>query len=364
MLEDALMGTFDAVETGRRSLGPVGVFLPNSPGSGRQPMDAQRDAVRRLERAGYQAVWNNEGVGGNDGLVQLAVLLAATDRMAFGSGITNMWARAPQTTHAAAALLAEAYPGRFVLGLGVGYPFQAGQVGREFGRPLATTRDFLRQMTSELPIGQVPELGYPRILAANGPKMLALAGEITDGALPILVPAAYTANARQVLGPDKILVVGVTAAVDEDPGQARAAARRYVSQVLGRPGSPYAANLTRLGYAAEDVSAASDEVVNAVIAWGDPDRVAAEVQRHLDAGADHVRLGTTDPGFQASLSVLERLAPALTSIGSLTARPGGHRQGRRPAPPGLHHPHGRSQARAAHRLAPVPTPARSPQLIG
>ena len=312
------MGAFDGVEAGRRSLGPVGVFLPNSPGAGAQPIGAQRDAVRRLERAGYQAVWNNEGVGGNDGLVQLAILLAATGRMAFGSGITNMWARSPQVTHAAAALLAEAYPGRFVLGLGVGYPFQASQVGREFGRPLATTRDYLRQMTSELPFGSVPAVSYPRILAANGPKMLALAGEITDGALPILVPAAYTASARAILGPDKILVVGVAAAMDEDLDQARAAARRYVSQVLGRPGSPYAANLTRLGYPAEDVSAASDEVVNAVIAWGDPDRVAAEVQKHLDAGADHVRLGTTDPSFEASLSVLERLAPALASIGSLT----------------------------------------------
>jgi len=316
------MGTFDAVAAGRRSLGQVGVFLPNPPGSGAQPVAAQRDAVRRLEQVGYQAVWNNEGVGGNDGLVQLAILLAATGRMTFGSGITNMWARAPQTTHAAAALLAEAYPGRFVLGLGVGYPFQAEQVGREFGRPLATTRDYLRQMTAKLPIGQAPEINYPRILAANGPKMLALAGEISDGALPILVPATYTANARQVLGPDRILVVGLSAVVDEDQDQARAAARQYVSQVLGRPGSPYAANLTRLGFAAEDVSAGSDEVIDAVIAWGDPDRVAAEVQKHLDAGADHVRLGVTEPGFEASLSVLERLAPALTSIGSLPAHAG------------------------------------------
>jgi probable F420-dependent oxidoreductase len=310
------MGTFDAVAAGRRSLGPVGVFLPNSPGSGTQPVDAQRDAVRRLERAGYQAVWNNEGVGGNDGLVQIGILLAATERLAFGSGITNMWARAPQTTHAAAALLAEAFPGRFVLGLGVGYPFQADQVGREFGRPLATTRDYLKQMTAALPFGRPAAVAYPRILAANGPKMLALAGEIADGALPIMVPTAYTANARQVLGPDKILVVGVAAVVDEDPAQARAAARRYVSQVLGRPGSPYAANLIRLGYTAEDLSAASDEVVDAIIAWGNPDRVAAEVQKHLDAGADHVRLGTTEPDFQASLTVLEQLAPALTSIGS------------------------------------------------
>jgi len=297
---------------GRRALGPVGVFLPNNPGAGLPPAEVQREAVRRLERAGYQAVWNNEGVGGKDGLVQLSVLLAATERMTFGSAIANIWARPPQTAHGAAALLADAYPGRFVLGLGVGYPFQATQVGRDYGRPLATIRDYFEQMTAEQPLAPVPELSYPRILAANGPKMLALAAEIADGAMPILVPPEYTANARQVLGPDKILVVGLTAAVDEDPDRARAAARRFVSETVARPGSPYAVNLTRLGYAAEEISAASDEVVDAVIPWGNPERILAGIRRHLDAGADHVRLGTITPDFQAGLDALERLAPALT----------------------------------------------------
>jgi probable F420-dependent oxidoreductase len=302
----------DRAQLGRGALGRVGVFLPNSPGASPPSADVQRDAARRLERAGYRTAWNNEGVGGNDGLVQLGLLLAATERMTFGSAIANIWARSPQTAHGAAALLAGAYPGRFVLGLGVGYPFQAAQVGRDYGRPLATIRDYFEQMTAGLPLGRTPQLSYPRILAANGPKMLALAGEIADGALPILVPPAYTASARQVLGPDKILVVGLTAAVDEDPDRARAAARRFVSEVVARPGSPYALNLTRLGYAAEDISAASDEVVDAIVAWGNPEQVAEGVRRHLDAGADHVRLGTTASDFQAGMDALEQLAPALT----------------------------------------------------
>jgi alkanesulfonate monooxygenase SsuD/methylene tetrahydromethanopterin reductase-like flavin-dependent oxidoreductase (luciferase family) len=79
-----------------------------------------------------------------------------------------------------------------------------------------------------------------------------------------------------------------------------------------RAGSPYAANLTRLNYAAEDIAAASDEVVDAIAAWGDPARIAAGIRRHLDAGADHVRLGVIGPDFQAGLDVLVRLAPALT----------------------------------------------------
>jgi probable F420-dependent oxidoreductase len=290
----------------------VGVFLPNNPGATLPPAEVQRDAVRRLERAGYRAVWNNEGVGGKDGLVQLGMLLAATERMTFGTAVANVWARPPQTMHGAAALLADAYPGRLVLGIGVGYPFQAAQVGRDFGRPLTVIRDYFEQMTAEQPLAQVPELSYPRILAASGPKMLALAGEIADGAMTIFVPPRSTANARQVLGPDKLLVTGLTAAVDEDPDRARAAARRFVSEVVARPGSPYALNLTRLGYAAEDVSAASDEVVDAVAAWGSPERIAAAVRRHLDVGADHVRLSVVAPDFQAGLGALERLAPALT----------------------------------------------------
>jgi probable F420-dependent oxidoreductase len=305
------VGNADRVTTGRQALGPVGAFLPSNPGASLPPVRAQRDAARRLERAGYRTVWNNEGVGGKDGLVQLGLLLAATERMTFGSAIANIWARPPQTAHGAAALLADAYPGRFVLGLGVGYPFQATQVGRDYGRPLAAIRDYFEQMTAEQPLTQVPELSYPRILAANGPKMLALAAEIADGALPILVPPQYTANARQVLGPDKILAVGLTVAVDDDPARARAAAGRFVSEVVGRPGSPYALNLTRLGYAAEDISAATDEVVDAIIGWGNPEQVMAGIRRHLDAGADHVRVGTIAPDFQAALESLERLGPAL-----------------------------------------------------
>jgi probable F420-dependent oxidoreductase len=191
-----------------------------------------------------------------------------------------------------------------VLGLGVGYPFQAAQIGRDYGRPLATIRDYFEQMTAEQPLAQVPELSYPRILAASGPKMLALAAEIADGAMPILVPPEYTASARQVLGPDKILVVGLPAAVDEDEDRARAVARQYVSETVARPGSPYAVNLTRLGYAAEEISAPSDEVVDAITAWGNPERIAAGIQKHLDAGADHARLATIAPDLQAGLDAL------------------------------------------------------------
>ena len=153
------------------------------------------------------------------------MLLAATEQMVFGTGIASIWARSPQTMHGAAALLAQAYPDRFVPGLGVGYPEQAASVGREFGRPLATMRDYLDRMgaPAQLP---APDVAYPRIIGANGPKMLALAGEITDGAMPALQPPEFTAQARQALGPDKLLVVFVHANIEQGDASAIAATVR------------------------------------------------------------------------------------------------------------------------------------------
>ncbi len=252
-----MSATAPAIEAVRRALGEVGAFLP-IPTDVAAAIDLQRDAVRRLERAGYRAAWTNEVIG-KDALTQLAVLLAATERMVFGTGVANIWARSPQTAHGAAALLEQAYPGRFVLGLGVGYPEQAAAVGREFGTPLATLRSYLAEMVvpGQLP---APDVAYPRIIGANGPKMLALAAEISDGAMPALAAPEATARARHVLGPDKLVVV----------------------------------------------------LVHASTGGGDAEATAATVAAHIAAGADHVAVGEpigTD--FTEGVDHLERLAPAL-----------------------------------------------------
>jgi alkanesulfonate monooxygenase SsuD/methylene tetrahydromethanopterin reductase-like flavin-dependent oxidoreductase (luciferase family) len=157
--------------------------------------------------------------------------------------------------HAAAAQLAEAYPGRFVMGLGVGYPEQAASVGREFGRPLTTMRDYIKAMDGPT-WPPAPDAPYPRIIAANGPKMVVLAGEIADGAMPATQPAEFTAHAKRQLGPDKLLVVGLS--MTDAGGQAGAA------------------------------------------------------REHFDAGADHVTvLPPLDGDFSNGVDRLEQLAPAL-----------------------------------------------------
>lgn len=297
----------------RRSLGRVGAFLPNNFGQPAPPIGIQIEAVRRLERAGYRSAWNNEGVGATDGLVQLAILLAATSRMTFAPAIANVWARAPETAHGAAAQLEQAHPGRFVLGLGVGYAMQAQLVGATLDRPLAVAREYLERMDRP-PAGMpIPPRRYARVLAANGPRMLELAAELADGAFPILVPPSWTATARGVLGPDKLLVVGLTAALGDDPGEARALARRFTLSTVA-PSPWAAANLVRQGFSADEVATGADRVVDAVVAHGSEEAVVAGVRAHLEAGADHVRLGVLCPDFATGVDRLERLGRALSTL--------------------------------------------------
>jgi probable F420-dependent oxidoreductase len=295
------------VDVVRAALGPVGVCLPVS-FTGTPHADQQRDAVRRLEHAGYQTVWTNEVIG-KDAFVQLGVLLAATERMVFGTCIANIWARPAQTMHAAAAQLAQAYPGRIVAGLGVGYPEQAASTGREFGSPLFTMRDYLDRMDSPT-WPPAPDRLYARIIAANGPKMVALAGEIADGAMPAGLPAKFTAQAREVLGPDKLLVVGLSIIPDADADRAKAAARETVSGRLSAPS--YAVRMAGLGYSAREIAEVDDRLVDEIVAHGDSAAIAAKVHEHLAAGADHVTLlPAIGDEFTAGIGQLEKLAPEL-----------------------------------------------------
>jgi probable F420-dependent oxidoreductase len=305
------MATSTVVDAARQALGPVGVCLPVS--FTRTPTaDEQRAAGRRLEHAGYRTAWTNEVIG-KDAFAQLSVLLAATERMAFGTCVANIWARPPQTAHGAAAYLAQAYPDRFTLGIGVGYPQQAESVGREFGSPLATMRDYVTGMDGQT-WPPAPDTAYPRILGANGSKMLALAGEIADGALPAGQPPEHTARARKLLGPDKLLVVGQSIVVDDDRDRARATAQQVVSNWSAR--ASFRTTLAELGYPAEEIAEMNDRVVDALVAHGGPDTIAAKVRAHLAVGADHVTLlppvGTE---FAPGIDQLAQIAPALADLG-------------------------------------------------
>lgn len=280
----------------RRRIGPAGVWLapqmllPTTP-------EARRGAARRIERLGYGSIWLGEPpTGFPDVFERLTEILDATRTVTVGSGIANLTLRDPAEMRRSASRIARAHPGRLIAGIG-------GPAGT---RPLGRTRDYLRDMTAD---GEP----YPRVLAALGPKMLGLAAEHTDGAHPFMMPVENTARARTILGPDRLLIPQQFVLLESDPRRARDTLRSMLGSAMGDTApSGYADNFRRLGYTDDDLAAGpSDRLVDAVLAHGAPDAVAARVTAHLDAGADHVLLTPLAAGLPATVDALERLAPSL-----------------------------------------------------
>jgi probable F420-dependent oxidoreductase len=149
------------------------------------------------------------------------------------------------------------------------------------------------------------------LLAALGPKMLALAGARAWGALTYFVPVEHTPVAREHLGDGPMLMVEQAAVVTADADVARETARRYMAIYLTLPN--YTDNLRRLGWGDDDLAdGGSDALVDALVAWGDVDAVAARVAAHREAGADHVCVQVLDPDMSAvPLAAWRELAPAL-----------------------------------------------------
>lgn len=268
-------------------------------------------AVREYERLGYPAVWMPESLGSKEAFAQAALLLGASDRVAIATGIASIYARDPMAMAGGAKTLAEAYPGRFVLGIGVSHAPSVAMRGANYGKPVATMAAYLDGMAAAQYAGPEPSEPVPLVLAALGPKMLELAATRADGAHPYFVPVEHTPMARAVLGPEPCLAVEQTAVLSTDPAEARRIGRAFARHYLALPN--YADNLRRLGWSDEDIAGdGSDRLVDAVIAWGDVDAIAARVRAHLDAGADHVCIQLrTDSSADPALEGYRELAAAM-----------------------------------------------------
>lgn len=244
-------------------------------------------AVRDLEALGYPAIWIPESLGSKDVMAHSALLLAAGERAIIAPGIANIHARDPMAMANGARALAEAYPGRFVLGIGVSHAPSVKLRGGDYGKPIAQMSAYLDAMAAAQYAGPEPEAAVPLVLAALGPRMLELAAERADGAHPYFVPVEHTPIARERLGPQPCLAVEVTAVLATDPERARRIARGFARHYLALPN--YANNLRRLGWSDDDIANdGSDRLIDAVIAWGDVSAIVGRVRAHLDAGADHV----------------------------------------------------------------------------
>jgi probable F420-dependent oxidoreductase len=252
-------------------------------------------AMRDYDAMGAHVAWFPESIGSKEVFAHAALLLAGSDRIAVASGIANIYARDPMAMASGAKALAEAYPGRFVLGLGVSHAPSVKTRGHEYGKPVATMRAYLDAMDAAPYAGPAPEQPAPIVLAALGPRMLELAAERSAGAHSYFVPPSHTRMARERVGDTAWLAVEQTAVIDTDPGRAREVARAFCSRYLLLPN--YANALLREGFTDADVAAGgSDRLIDAVVAQGSVEQVAARVREHLDAGADQVcvQLRTAD----------------------------------------------------------------------
>jgi probable F420-dependent oxidoreductase len=237
------------------------------------------EAARLAERLGYGTFW----LGGSPNPAQVAPVLAATERLTAATGIANVWQSEPHTVAAERAQLEADYPGRFLLGIGIGHP----EATSDYQHPLKAMREFLDGLDS----AQRPVAPEGRVLAALGPKMLDLARERAAGTHTYFVGPDHTRFARERVGSGKLVAPEMACVLDTDVERARAAGREYAKLYLGL--SNYTNNLLRFGFTEADIAdGGSDRLIDAIIPHGSAEEIAAAAREHLDAGADHVCLQT------------------------------------------------------------------------
>lgn len=269
-------------------LGRVGLW---SGGLNRLDVRELGEVAREVEALGYGTLWWGEAPGSRETLTQALAVLGATERLVAATGIANLYMRDASAAVAGARTVGALHPGRFVLGLGVSHaPLVEGMMNKDYGKPLKTMRAYLDAM--EAAPKSTPESKQPAppvLLAALGPKMLELARDRTQGAHPYLVTPEHTAQAREALGPDRLLAVeqGVVLTTDRADGLRRA--RVHLEMYKALPN--YRNTWLRLGFSEEETSGdLSDRLVEALVVFGDEDAIAARVAEHHAAGADHVCL--------------------------------------------------------------------------
>lgn len=278
----------------------------------RIPAAALRAFVAEIEALGYGAVWFPETVGGKEAFSLATLLLSSSRRIVVATGIASIWARDAMAMANGARALAEAFPGRFLLGVGVSHRPSVELRGHHYDHPLREMRRYLDAMDAARYTGPAPSDPAPRVLAALGERMLRLAAERGAGAHPYFVPVEHTSLARAALGAGLILAVEQAVVLERDPAIARRVAREtHTKRYLALEN--YANNLRRLGWRDADLAdGGSDRLVDAIVAWGDLEAVRRRVKEHLDRGADHVcvQVLRADPGTPPSTE-LRALAPAL-----------------------------------------------------
>lgn len=272
-----------------------------------------RETAAEIEELGFGTLWYPEGVGTKEALSQGAMLLEWTSKIVVASGIANIYARDPMAMANGARALAEAYPDRFLLGIGVSHAPSVATRGSTYRAPIGTMRRYIEAMDKASYRGPGQE-APPRVLAALGPRMLTLSAELSLGAHPYFVPVEHTQRAREILGPGPLLAPEQAVVLRADEAEARRIAKAHLPYYLELDN--YRRNLVRVGWDDSDLAhGGSDALAEAIVAYGDIETIAGRVKAHLDAGADHVciQVLAEDP-LDPRIDDLRALAPALLEL--------------------------------------------------
>lgn len=260
-----------------------------------QPVTPEQAAD--IEKLGYGTVW--VGASPAADLAFVEPILEKTETLQVATGIVNIWTADANEVAESYHRIEKAFPGRFLLGVGVGHP----EHQQQYTKPYQALVDYL----DVLDAAKVPT--SRRVLAALGPKVLKLAAQRSAGAHPYLTTPVHTGQARELLGPTVLIAPEHKVVLTDDPAAAREVGRQTVDFYLGL--SNYMNNWKRLGFTDDDLDRpGSDRFIDAVVAYGSPDQIAARLDEHLQAGADHVAIQVLGGGDEL-LSTLEELARPL-----------------------------------------------------
>ena len=259
-------------------------------------------AAREIEAKGIGTIWLQE-FGGVDPFVRAALYLQATDELRVALGVATIHARDAEAMVAAATALEEAFPGRFVLGLGVSHRHLVEARGHEYRPPIATMRAYVREMDAIAGTRRLP----PRFLGALGPRMVELAASIVDGVHTYFAPVEHTTAVRAVAGDEFWIAPSLMIALGASGTAWRDGVRRYLELCLGM--ANYRRNLEQYGFADADLSPSNDRLVDALVVPDETDAIEARFDAQRAAGADHVVVQFVPPPTGAT--VLDRLDAGL-----------------------------------------------------
>lgn len=244
-----------------------------------------REFVGTVERLGYDVLWYPESRG-NESFAVAAYMLAQTTKLKIGSSIASIYARDAFTSRRGMITLNDLFGGRFILGLGVSHPpMVEGLRGHTYEKPIPAMRRYLNGITKDQP----GAADWPLCVAALGPLMMKLSGEMTQGAIPYNTNPRHTAEAAKILGPNKWLAIEQKVTLETDPAKARALGRKELERYLALDN--YRNNFLRIGFTEKDLeNGGSDAFIDQMCLWGTADQVKAGLRAHFAAGATHVAI--------------------------------------------------------------------------